>query len=144
LEKKFEYERQWRQGKIRFQADTLDEVEQTVKRLDRTGSVDPPTPVENDRQTLGFPSLRGGLTCADAIRSLLADPTWAREPRTETEIGAALKANAYHYSRGTVSGLLIQMLHKNELRRPTKKNNAWAYVIDRVQPQETRELLVTA
>jgi hypothetical protein len=142
LEKKFEYERQWRQGTLRFQADTFEEVEQTLKRLDR--SVESPEIEANSRQTLGYPSLRGGLTCADAIRSLLADPIWSKEPRTETEIGAALKANAYHYSRGTVSGLLIQMLHKNELRRPTKKNNAWAYVIDRVQPQQTRELLVTA
>jgi predicted transcriptional regulator len=75
---------------------------------------------------------------------LLGDAIWAKEPRTENEIGAALKANAYHYSRGTVSGLLIQMLHKNELRRPTKKNNSWAYVIDRSKSPEHQEILVTA
>ena len=139
MDKKFEYERQnWNGGVLRFQADTLDEIKETLKRIDN-GTTSHQQQSAGDGEAQGSPILPGGLTCAGAIRTLLADPEWSREARTEGEVTKALSDNAYHYSRGTISGLLIQMLRRNELRRPTKKNGSWAYVLNRSKNPENQD-----
>ena len=65
--------------------------------------------------------------CSEAVLQLLSSD-WGRQPRTLTELGAALKANAVYYPSTTVSGVLSWLVRKNKIKR-WKTDKGYVYVL---------------
>jgi len=65
--------------------------------------------------------------CSEAVLQLLSSD-WGRQPRTLTELGEALKANAVYYPSTTVSGVLSWLVRKNKIKR-WKTDKGYVYVL---------------
>ena len=76
--------------------------------------------------TSAYPSISAG-GCSEAVLQLL-ETDWGKEPRTLTEIGEALKANALHYPSSTLSGVLAWLVRKNKIKR-WKADKGYVYVL---------------
>ncbi len=66
--------------------------------------------------------------CPEAIVSILSTEWGRKTPRTLKEILEALKLNALHYPKGTVSGRLADMTRKGILRR-VKTERGYGYIL---------------
>lgn len=144
---KFAYDAAWNQGTIHVEAGSLDELTKIVKDLKENNVNDKTHFQPNDSATAtsdDYPQIGGDTGCASAIRTILSSE-WGRMPRTEAELTEAMKANAINYQRGTISGLLINLTRKGELRRVGKKNGSYAYAINiRKNITPTQAALITA
>ena len=83
------------------------------------------SPSVKQKPSLPSISMRRGLT--DAILSLL-QTEWGKTPREWVEISEALRGNALHYSKGSVSGTLTLLTQSGKLRR-IKEGRSYKYVI---------------
>lgn len=79
----------------------------------------------NLRQSLPSISKSKGLT--EAILNLL-QTDWGKTPREWGEITEALKRNALHYSKGSVTGTLTLLTQSGRLRR-IKEGRSYKYII---------------
>jgi hypothetical protein len=126
---KFEYEVSWNGGRIHVQADTLAEVTKTIKQLRETNREVDVKDTHPAQVVSKFPSIPGTLGCSDAMQALLATE-WGDTPRTEKELDEAMQFNGLHYTHGAISSTLVSLFRdKGLLRRPMKKNGAYAYVL---------------
>ncbi len=73
-----------------------------------------------------YPSISSS-SCSDAVLQLL-NTDWGKQPRTSTEFGEALKANALHYPSTTLSGVLVWLVRKNKIKR-WKIDKGYVYVL---------------
>jgi hypothetical protein len=110
----------------------------TTIQEDRGSSVAESSTENQTGMSTDYPQIGGDAGCADAIRTLLSSE-WGKAPRTEFELTEAMKANAIHYQRGTISGLLTNLTRKGELRRTGKKNGSYAYAINRNRNPENQD-----
>jgi len=81
-------------------------------------------PEVQQKQSLPRISKSRGLT--DAILSLL-QTEWGKTPREWGEISEALRRNALHYSKGSVTGTLTLLTQSGKLRR-IKEGRSYKYV----------------
>jgi hypothetical protein len=83
---------------------------------------------EETSQAVGsaFPSISSS-SCSEAVLQLLSSD-WGRQPRTLTEMGEALKANALYYPSTTLSGVLSWLVRKNKIKR-WKTDKGYVYVL---------------
>lgn len=65
--------------------------------------------------------------CSEAVLQLL-ETDWGKQPKTLTELGEALKANALHYPSTTLSGVLAWLIRKNKIKR-WKTDKGYVYVL---------------
>ena len=127
---KFAYDAAWNQGTIHVETGTLDELTRIVEDLkENNGNAENHLQPNGGTTSDDYPQIGGDNGCASAIRTLLSSE-WGKMPRTEAELTEAMKANAINYQRGTISGLLINLTRKGELRRVGKKNGSYAYAIN--------------
>jgi hypothetical protein len=130
---KFTYETAWNGGTVQVQTGSLEELTKIVKDLQESS-----TPSETEVGNAAsneYPQIGGDVGCAAAIRTLLSSAWGRAEPRTEAELTDAMKANAIHYQRGTISGLLTNLTRKGQLRRTGKKNGSYGYAINNRNPE---------
>jgi hypothetical protein len=73
-----------------------------------------------------YPSISSS-SCSEAVLQLLSSD-WGRQPRTLTELGEALKANAVYYPSTTLSGVLAWLVRKNKIKR-WKTDKGYVYVL---------------
>jgi len=73
------------------------------------------------------PSISSSASCSEAVLKLL-ETDWARQARTLTELGEALKANAVHCPSTTLSGVLAWLVRKNKIKR-WKTDRGYVYVL---------------
>jgi hypothetical protein len=137
---KFAYETAWKRGTIHAEAGSLDELSKIAADIQESnGTVETESSVQGEHSISdNYPQIGGRVGCADALRTLLASE-WGKTPRTEYELTEAMKANAIHYQRGTISGLLTNLTRKGELRRVGKKNGSYAYAINRNRNPENQD-----
>jgi hypothetical protein len=132
---KFAYDAPWKGGRIHIEADSKPELEKTIEELRKDDGfhTDTSVPLENGQTNtlIGYPPLSGNVGCSGAIRTLLAHEWGIEEPRTEAELTQAMKANAIHYSHGTISSVLTFLTRRGELRRVGKKHGSYAYTLNR-------------
>ena len=127
---KFAYETAWNRGTIHAEATSLDELTKIVAEIHASdASNKEEVPQDQPAASDTYPQIGGNAGCADALRTLLGSE-WGKTPRTEYELTEAMKANAIHYQRGTISGLLTNLTRKGELRRVGKKNGSYAYALN--------------
>jgi len=79
-----------------------------------------------------YPSISSS-SCSEAVLQLLASD-WGRQPRTLTELGEALKANAVYYPSTTLSGVLAWLVRKNKIKR-WKTDKGYVYVLAGGRPE---------
>ncbi len=75
--------------------------------------------------TSPYPSISSS-SCSEAVLQLLGTD-WGKQPRTLTELGEALKANALYYPSTTLSGVLSWLIRKNKIKR-WKTDKGYVYV----------------
>ena len=131
---KLAYDASWNGGRIHVEADSLSELNQVIQELREIGRLGADAGVQAENYQVngsaGYPPLSGDLGCSGAIRTLLASDWGKTEPRTESELTEAMKASAIHYSHGTISGVLISLTRRGEIRRVGKKNSSYAYTMN--------------
>jgi hypothetical protein len=133
----------WNGGTIHAEADSLGELAKIVQELRQAvklGSTDVAKMNAEDKESQSdYPQIVGASGCSDSLRKLLGVPWGKSEPRTESELTLAMRANALHFGHGTISGLLTSMTKRGELRR-LKKGSSYGYVLSR-EPAAADEIL---
>jgi len=84
------------------------------------------TTPEEVKQRQSLPSISKSKGLTDAILNLL-QTEWGRTPREWGDISEALKRNALHYSKGSVTGTLTLLTQSGKLRR-IKEGRSYKYV----------------
>jgi len=77
--------------------------------------------------TSTYPSISSSASCSEAVLRLL-ETDWGGQARTLTELGEALKANAFHFPSTTLSGVLAWLVRKNKIKR-WKTDRGYVYVL---------------
>jgi hypothetical protein len=75
-----------------------------------------------------FPSIKEAKNCSGAVVKLLMTEWGTWKPRKTPEIIEALKANALHYPRSTLSGVLAWLVKKGKVRR-WKTDAGYVYIL---------------
>ena len=119
---RFTWKGNWRKGEIVIEAETLEELNNTLDKLFPLSEAQATSQISIEE----FPTLPSGLGCSDALRALL-QTEWGKQPRSMAEIKEVLEANALYFSKGTLSGTLTLMTKRGELRR-SKKGGNWVYL----------------
>ncbi|UCC58548.1 MAG: hypothetical protein JSW14_01100 [Candidatus Bathyarchaeum sp.] len=118
---------------------TRDEVMKTFEELPRLmENVQKAFELTKNKETAqsassAFPSISSSSSCSEAVLQLLASD-WGRQPKTLTELGKALKANAVHYPSTTLSGVLAWLVRKNKIKR-WKTDKGYVYVLAGGRPE---------
>lgn len=121
----------WKKGEVIIETDDLDELVRILNKLD---SIEAPVLASRTIGTsqtdfVETPKIAGASGPSQAIREILGS-SWGRAtPRTMKEINTVLQANAIYFSLSSLSGVLTNMTKKGELRRPSKKEGQWTYVL---------------
>jgi hypothetical protein len=121
----------WKKGEVVIETEDLDEL---VRILDKLENIEAPVPASksigtSQTNSVETPKISGASGPSQAIREILGS-SWGRAtPRTMKEISAVLQANAIYFSPSSLSGVLTNMTKKGELKRPSKKEGQWAYVL---------------
>jgi len=124
-----------RLGKARYEINQfslnpiLDEIATSRRKSELFQPTSPPentfTP-ETVEQKQSLPSISKSKGLTDAILNLLKTE-WGKTPREWGEISEALKRNALHYSKGSITGTLTLLTQSGKLRR-IKEGRAYKYV----------------
>jgi len=122
---KFIWKGRYKNGEIVIEAETLQELENALHHLSLKGGSQMDSVTIKERIPV-IPSVAG---CSEAIR-LLMETDWGRKPRSMNEIKQALEANAFYFSKGTLSGTLTTMVKKGKLKR-VKEDGRWKYFLER-------------
>jgi len=101
----------------------------SIQTLTQT-KVKVPQPSEPKGRKEEYPtlSLPPNASCPDVIVELLKTDWGRKAPRTLNEIMEAMKLNALHYPKGTVSGRLADMTKKGVLRR-IQTERGYGYIL---------------
>ena len=128
------FERQWNGGVVRIEADSVSELSGLIKDLMNQPDFSDEKARSKTSKLGDYPTVAVAGSCKASITDLLNDQWGKMEPRTEAEITGAMRFNSIHYPRGTISAVLAQMAKRGDIRRVSKKEGAFAYVLvsDRV------------
>lgn len=74
-----------------------------------------------------FPAVPKSKRLTDSILHLL-ETEWGKTPREWKEINEALKRNALHYSKGSITGTLTLLTQSGKVRR-VKEGHSYRYVL---------------
>jgi len=121
----------WKKGEIVIEVENTDELVVALEKLESVETVAPMSLSLDTSRTSATetPQVSGNIGPSEAVREVLSSAWGRAEPRTMNEIIKVLEASALYFSKGTLSGILANMTKKGELRRPSKKEDQWAYVL---------------
>ena len=83
---------------------------------------------------LDHPKVERTNQCGEAVTSLLSTD-WGKTPRTIGELREAMEANAIFYPKTTLSGVLVWLVKKGQLRRWKDKKRGYLYVINKPEAE---------
>ena len=122
---------------------TREEVIETIKELPSLVAIISEAFEATDNEestsesvTSAYPSISSS-SCSEAVLQLLASD-WGRQPRSLTELGEALKANAVYYPSTTLSGVLAWLVRKNKIKR-WKTDKGYVYVLAGGRSQDGKD-----
>ena len=117
---------------------TLDDLDQIVSKInsaingDKKKRQGKPTPAKNEVSPHDYPTITRTSQCGETVVSLLSDE-WGETPRTIGEIREAMEANAIFFPKTTISGVLVWLVKKGQLRRWKDKKKGYLYVINELE-----------
>ena len=79
-----------------------------------------------------FPKIPRTNQCSEAVISLL-HTDWGKNPRTIGELREAMEANAVFFPKTTLSGVLVWLTKKGDLRRWKDPKRGYLYVVNDVE-----------
>jgi hypothetical protein len=83
---------------------------------------------------LDHPKVERTNQCGEAVTSLLSTD-WGKTPRTIGELREAMEANAIFYPKTTLSGVLVWLVKKGQLRRWKDKKRGYLYVLNKPEAE---------
>lgn len=115
---------------------TLEELKEIVDKVTIAfdGSPRPearlvePVTAEED-ESLKYPKIPRTDQCSKAVVSLLSTD-WGKTPRAIGELGEMMEANAVFFPKTTLSGVLVWLVKKGQLRRWKDKKRGYLYVVN--------------
>jgi hypothetical protein len=84
---------------------------------------------KEEPNVLDYPKITRTNQCGEAVISLLSTD-WGKTPRTIGELREAMEANAIFFPKTTLSGVLVWLVKKGELRRWKDKKRGYMYVVN--------------
>jgi hypothetical protein len=84
---------------------------------------------KEEPKVLDYPKITRTNQCGEAVISLLSTD-WGKTPRTIGELREAMEANAIFFPKTTLSGVLVWLVKKGELRRWKDKKRGYMYVVN--------------
>jgi len=121
--------------------DTLKNIDKIVTRLNkafngekqkRAGKQVKAPVAREDVSPHDFPKIVRTTQCGEAVQALLASD-WGKTPRKIGEIREAMEANAIFFPKTTLSGVLVWLVKKGQLRRWKDKKRGYLYVINEME-----------
>ena len=121
--------------------DTLNKIDEIVSKINKAFNGEKQkrtvkqvkTPVaKEDVSPLDFPKIGRTTQCGEAVQALLSSD-WGKTPRTIGEIREAMEANAIFFPKTTLSGVLVWLVKKGQLRRWKDKKRGYLYVINEME-----------
>ncbi|MCW3990600.1 MAG: hypothetical protein NWE88_11070 [Candidatus Bathyarchaeota archaeon] len=82
-----------------------------------------------------YPKIPRTNQCSEAIVSLLSTD-WGKIPRAIGELREAMEANAVFFPGTTLSGVLLWLVKKGQLRRWKDKKRGYLYVVNEPETDE--------
>ncbi len=111
---------------------TLDELSSIVGKLTNTFEVEATL-------MLDYPKISRRISkCSDAVVALLTTD-WGNSPRTISELGKAMEANAIFFPQSTLSGVLIWLTKKGQIRRWKDKTKKASHYLHMINEPETAQ-----
>jgi len=115
---------------------TLDDLKEIVDKVTIAFNSGPmpeaklvePAKAEED-ETLKYPKIPRTNQCSEAIVSLLSTD-WGKTPRPIGQLREAMEANAVFFPKTTLSGVLVWLVKKGQLRRWKDKKRGYLYVVN--------------
>ena len=116
---------------------TLDDLDQIVLKINsaingETKKRKVTSPAKAEVSPHDFPTITRTSQCGEAVISLLSTE-WGETPRTIGEIREAMEANAIFFPKTTISGVLVWLVKKGQLRRWKDKKKGYLYVINELE-----------
>ena len=121
--------------------DTLNNIDEIVSKINkafngekqkRTVKQVKTSAVKEDVSPRDFPKIGRTTQCGEAVQALLSSD-WGKTPRTISEIREAMEANAIFFPKTTLSGVLVWLVKKGQLRRWKDKKRGYLYVINEME-----------
>ena len=118
---------------------TLDELDEIVGKVSAAfngGTKAKHSKAEQPEEsaTLNYPKITRTNQCGEAVVSLLSTD-WGEKPRAIGELREAMEANAIFFPKTTLSGVLVWLVKKGQLRRWKDKKRGYQYVINRPEAE---------
>jgi hypothetical protein len=112
--------------------ETFQELDKLVGLVSEAFSI-----VTNDRKSKSrskpdpsqFPKIPRTNQCSEAVISLL-HTDWGKNPRTIGELREAMEANAVFFPKTTLSGVLVWLTKRGDLRRWKDPRRGYLYVVN--------------
>ena len=121
--------------------DTLNNIDEIVSKINkafngekqkRTVKQVKTSALKEDVSPRDFPKIGRTTQCGEAVQALLSSD-WGKTPRTIGEIREAMEANAIFFPKTTLSGVLVWLVKKGQLRRWKDKKRGYLYVINEME-----------
>ncbi len=85
--------------------------------------------IAEDVESLKYPKIPRTNQCSEAVVSLLSTD-WGKTPRRIGQLREAMEANAVFFPKTTLSGVLVWLVKKGQLRRWKDKKRGYLYVVN--------------
>jgi hypothetical protein len=85
--------------------------------------------IAEDAESLKYPKIPRTNQCSEAVVSLLSTD-WGKTPRPIGQLREAMEANAVFFPKTTLSGVLVWLVKKGQLRRWKDKKRGYLYVVN--------------
>lgn len=114
---------------------TLDDLDEIINKITLAFNGEPrPRKVTvkkrvEEAPSLEYPKIKRTNQCGEAVVALLSTD-WGKTPRPIGELREAMEANAVFFPKTTLSGVLVWLVKKGQLRRWKDKKRGYLYVIN--------------
>jgi len=109
--------------------ETFDNVDHLVERvreaLDTAEKGEPEPP----KEATHYPKIKYTDKCSEAVLALLETP-WGNTPRSIRELREAMEANAIFFPKTTMSGVLVWLTKRGDLRRMKDPKRGYLYSLN--------------
>jgi hypothetical protein len=108
----------------------LDKLVELVREAFNIEKEDKKSKSKNKIDPTQFPKIPRTNQCSEAVLSLL-QTDWGKAPRTIGELREGMEANAVFFPKTTLSGVLVWLTKKGDLRRWKDPKRGYHYVINK-------------
>jgi hypothetical protein len=124
-------------GKKQEVLSTLDDLKEIVDKVTIAFNSDPRAEVKLMEKTrpLNYPKIPLTNQCGEAVVSLLSTD-WGKIPRAIGDLREAMEANAVFFPNTTLSGVLLWLVKKGQLRRWKDRKRGYLYVANTSESED--------